>query len=145
MKPVFIDTSAFYALADGDDYHHVQAVESLDDLLDRQELVSSDYVLVETRSLLQRRLGTNAADTFWSSLRTGLVSLMGVEGEDLDRAWRIRADWPAAGFSLVDLCSFAMIERLGIATAFAFDRHFRIIRLGERRRQALQVIPGPTG
>jgi hypothetical protein len=34
------------------------------------------------------------------------------------------------------------LERLEIGRAFAFDTHFRIIRLGPRREQALTVVPG---
>jgi len=44
-------------------------------------------------------------------------------------------------FSMVDCTSFAVIERLGIRRAFAFDVHFRVFRLGPWRRQALEIIP----
>ena len=33
------------------------------------------------------------------------------------------------------------IERLDIRRAFAFDKHFRIIRFGWRRQRALEIVP----
>ena len=78
---------------------------------------------------------------FWQAMETGVVTILGVISEDLWRGRAIAVDWPDQDFSIVDCTSFALIERLDIEHAFAFDRHFRAIRLGARRRRALTLLP----
>jgi predicted nucleic acid-binding protein len=66
---------------------------------------------------------------------------MGVTAEDFQRGRAIAQHWPDQAFSIVDCTSFALIERLDIRRAFAFDRHFRVVRLGGRRPRALEIVP----
>lgn len=143
---LFVDTSAFYALADSSDAHHAAAksfytthIETLGP--SRVDLVTSDYVFVESFSLLKARLGRKASRTFWEWMRTGIVRLLGVEGIDLDEAWRISEAHPDQDLSLVDVTSFAVIARHGIREAFAFNRHFQWYRFGPDHKQRLTVFP----
>ena len=57
---VFVDTSALYALLDGDDAGHERALRGSERIL-REELLTHSYVVVETVSLVRRRLGPEAA------------------------------------------------------------------------------------
>jgi len=41
------------------------------------------------------------------------------------QAWQVFATYRDKGWSFTDCVSRVVIERLGIATAFAFDVHFR--------------------
>jgi predicted nucleic acid-binding protein len=43
-------------------------------------------------------------------------------------------------FSIVDCSSFAVILRLGLPRAAAFDDDFAVFRFGRGRRQAFEVI-----
>jgi predicted nucleic acid-binding protein len=63
---VFVDTSAWYAAADGSDASHDRAKEVL--TVD-ETLVTTDHVLVETGVLLRHRPGRSAAERFWDRLR----------------------------------------------------------------------------
>src|SRR4030042_3511682 len=66
---IFIDTSAFYALLDRDDENHRRAKSGWTHLLNNKDtLVTSNYVLVETFALLQHRLGMEAVRGFQSDL-----------------------------------------------------------------------------
>ncbi len=57
MKPVFIDTSAFFALLDADDAGHPEVKVAWLKLLETNALlVTSNYILVETFALMQIRL-----------------------------------------------------------------------------------------
>jgi predicted nucleic acid-binding protein len=47
-----------------------------------------------------------------------------VRSRDEDRAWQIITQYSDKDFSLTDAISFAVMERLGIKTAFSLDRHF---------------------
>jgi uncharacterized protein len=122
---VLVDTSALYAVFDRDDANHSAAKDAWTALVrERAELLTTNYVLVETTALLQHRLGIAAVRSFYD-----------------DVAPLIRVDWIteqghrtgaeallAAGrkkLSLVDCVSFQTMRQLGVRTAFCFDGHFR--------------------
>lgn len=55
---VFVDTSAWFALASATDQDHQAARAIYRDLVDRNEvLVTTSYALAETMALIQYRLG----------------------------------------------------------------------------------------
>ena len=122
---VFIDTSAFLAVLDADDQFHQQARSIWERLLTGPEdLLCTNYVLVETVALAQRRLGLEAVraleeDVFplirvvWldeSHHRAGMAALLTAGRRDL---------------SFVDCVSFLVMRGAGVKTAFAFDEDFR--------------------
>lgn len=78
---------------------------------------------------------------FWDALAIDVFTVVGVTAQDFRRGHEIAQEWSDQSFSIVDCTSFAIIERLAIDRALAFDAHFRIIRLGPRRNRALQIIP----
>lgn len=141
MTKVFVDTSAFYALADGGDRHHRGAVSALQASAGTERVMTSDHVLVESWLLICSRLGRDAAMRFWDGISIGILTVVGVTAEDFRRGREIAREWSDQTFSIVDCTSFALIERLDIRRAFAFDRHFRVIRFGWRRRRALELLP----
>ena len=141
MPRVFVDTGAFYAMADRSDAHHAEASQTFRERLANDELVTSDHVLVETWFLISSHLHRVAAMQFWQAMQTGIVTLLGVTAHDLWRGRAIAVDWPDQDFSIVDCTSFALIERLNIEQAFAFDGHFRTIRFGAAKKRALRILP----
>ena len=65
MKTVFADTSALYAVLDRDDENHAEAVRRLSEISSAHAtLLTSNYVVVETCALVQRRIGQAALRTF---------------------------------------------------------------------------------
>ncbi|MCL4475843.1 MAG: PIN domain-containing protein [Nitrospirae bacterium] len=61
----FIDTSAFYAVLDRDDDNHQKARRLWNDVFsDDNTIVTSNYVLVESFTLIQQRLGLEAVRAF---------------------------------------------------------------------------------
>lgn len=124
MDAVFVDTSAFYALLVADDRKHAAAVAALERLRVREaELVTSPFVLQETISLLQARIGMPAVRAFVTRIVTGL-RIEWVD-EDLFRGALtalLAAD--SRSISLTDWTSFEIMRRSGIREAFAFDEDF---------------------
>ncbi len=121
---VFVDISALFAVLDADDQNHERARQSWVDLVTQEvDLVCTNYVLVETFALVQRRLGLDAVRV----LREDIVPVLRVEWVD-ERGHHagVTALLIAARrqLSLVDCASFDTMRRLGIKAAFTFDRHF---------------------
>ena len=124
-EQIFADTSGFLALMDKDDTHHSAAVREWRSLAENQcVLWTSDYVRLESCSLIQRRLGAAALVDFHDSIL--VVASIAAVGEDgFERAF---AQWRVAQLrhlSLVDITSFDCMRRRKIARAFTFDRHFQ--------------------
>jgi predicted nucleic acid-binding protein len=62
---VFVDTSALLAMLDRREQNHATAKAAFEDLISRDEdLVCTNYVLVETFALVQSRLGMEAVRVF---------------------------------------------------------------------------------
>jgi uncharacterized protein len=142
VNDLFVDTSGFYALANLADNHHAEAVAAFRSAAGHHVLQTSDHVIVETWCLLRARLGRAAAMRFWDGFDGGVVKIVGVTAADFQRGREIAQEWSDQAFSIVDCTSFALIERLDIRRAFAFDKHFRIVRFGWRRHRALEIVPG---
>jgi predicted nucleic acid-binding protein len=67
-EPVFVDTSALYALLDRDDRRHADAAAIWRRLAEEaRPLTTHSYVLVEAFALVQRRLGPAAVRALQSS------------------------------------------------------------------------------
>jgi predicted nucleic acid-binding protein len=97
-------------------------------------------VLVETWLLLQRRLGEEAADRFWAAVRAGAATVEHVTAADLDASWAMGERFPDQSFSIVDRSSFAVMERLGVHRAIAFDNDFAVYRFGPRLEHAFELL-----
>jgi predicted nucleic acid-binding protein len=141
VPDLLVDTSGFYAVADRSDAHHEEAREVFEARGAKGELVTTDHIVVETWMLLRARLSRAAAMRYWDAILAGAVTVLGVAGVELAGAHRIGAGWPDQDFSLVDLTSFATMERRGILEVLAFGDHFRIYRFGAGRRRAFRVLP----
>jgi predicted nucleic acid-binding protein len=138
---IFVDTSAFYALADTSDTYHESAKAYYSAALKEQRFFTSSFVLVETWLLIRNRLGYHVAQRFFETIRRGIVTLVDVSVPDLDRAWAILNEYADQEFSIVDAVSFTVMERLGISTAFVFDAHFRAYRFGKQREAGIAIVP----
>lgn len=121
---VFADTSALFALLVHDDGMHVHARASFGHFVeDNTLLLTSSYVLLETITLLQRRVSLEAVWDF----NCKIMPIMDVVWAD--ERWHARAlqrlhTERSRSVSLTDCLSFEIMEARGITTAFAFDAHF---------------------
>ena len=121
---IFVDTSALYAVLDADDLNHDRAARQLDDLLARQEdLVCTNYILVETVSLLQRRLGLKAVGDLQNTMMRALRTIWVDESTHVAGA-NLLLVANRRQLSLVDCVSFSVMHRLEVTSAFTFDQHF---------------------
>ncbi len=134
---LFVDTSIWYAAADAGDRGNAPA---RDVLSSGESLVATDHVLVETWLLARRRLGRHAADALWEGLRAGIANIEAVTLADLEVARGIREEYPDQDFSIVDLTSFTVMQRLGLQRVATFDSDFAVYRYGPKRGRAFTVV-----
>ena len=130
---IFVDTSALLALVDVSDEFHSQAFSTWEQLLASDDtLVTNNYVIVESISLAQRRVGMDAVRIIKQDITPYLdVDWMdeGTHSSALDHVLSANR----RSLSLVDRSSFDTMRRLEIEPVFSFDPHFR--------EQGFSVIP----
>ena len=133
----FVDTSALLTLLDADQPHHVEAAGTWRDLLERDEpLVATNYVLVETYALVQRRLAMGAV----RALTDEFVPLLTIDWiDDVTHGAAVAALLTTGRrqLSLVDCASFLVMRRRGLTRAFAFDADFE--------EQGFETVPSLAG
>ena len=133
---LFVDTSALLAIIDADQSRHDEVARVWHELLDGERtLFTSNYVMVETFALVQRRLGVAAVREFTDVLVPTLQPLWVDEGVHATAV----ASLLAAGrrrLSLVDCTSFELMRRNGLDEVLALDRDFL--------DQGFGVLPGSS-
>jgi len=121
---IFVDTGAFFAAFVPSDPDHVAAYGWV--MENRQPLVTSDYILDELLTLLKARGEFQRALDLGGKLLSGETArLEWVTPADVQAAWQIFSTFRDKGWSFTDCVSLAMMRRLHISVAFAFDVHFR--------------------
>lgn len=121
---IFVDTGAWYAAIVPTDPKHNLAAAFL--AANREPLLTTDYVVDETLTLLRARGERQRALSLGEQFFAGsLAEIYRLTAEDMRRAWEVFRGYDDKDWSFTDCASKAIIEHLGIATAFAFDKHFR--------------------
>jgi len=123
---VFVDTGAWVAIADKSDQYAGEGSELYRNLiLKREQLITTDLVLVETYNLLSKTIGSKATINFSNKLKSiPFLKIASVTLSDWEKALKILEKYSDKYFSFTDCTSFALMDRLKIRTAFSFDAHF---------------------
>jgi uncharacterized protein len=121
---VFVDTSAFFAVLDADDANHDAARTAWNRLLaEREDLHTTNYVIVEISALLQSRLGLEALREFATDVLP-IVDVHVVDEGQHHSAFHALLVASRRRLSLVDCASFECMRRAGLDRVFCFDPHF---------------------
>lgn len=122
---IFIDTSGFIAVLDKDNAGHAEAVKTWMNILTSEEdLVTTNYVLVETCALVQNRLGMTAVKVFQEDI-VPVVRIEWIDKAIHHAALGIMLTAGRKKLSLVDCVSFETMRLFGLTTAFTLDKHFK--------------------
>lgn len=138
MKALFVDTGGWMASADAADPATLMARAARDRALERgQLLLTTDYVIDETLTLVRMRLGLAAAEVWWAQVQTSS---------------RLRTEWIGAlraekarhlffrhrdkDFSFTDCTSFIVMDELRLRQVLTTDVHFG--------QAGFDVVPGPV-
>ncbi|HEY88293.1 MAG TPA: PIN domain-containing protein [Thermoflexia bacterium] len=88
-------------------------------------LITTDYVLDETLTVLLYHSGRDAALTFGETVqRSRNTKLIHINAAAWDSAWQWFKKYTDKVWAFTDCTSFATMERLELVQAFAFDHHF---------------------
>jgi uncharacterized protein len=122
METVMIDTSAVYALLDRSDKMHDKAKECLLDIArNKSKIMLTNFIVAECHALISSRLNHKMARDWIKNLCWPVER---VSEEDENRAVQIIMAYEDKTYSYTDATTFAVMERIGLGTALAFDHHF---------------------
>jgi uncharacterized protein len=136
MKQVFVDTSAFAALADKNDDNHAKAVD-FNKTISGIRLVTTNYVLDELYTLLLLHAGYSKTVQFKHRLdflitRKALV-VVWISEAIATQTWQIFEQFNTdKQWSFTDCTSYVVMKAQGITEVFTFDHHF--LQMGFIRR-----------
>ena len=124
MKPVFVDTSGFVALASKRDKNHGSARRFFRSIArSRRPLITSTDVADEVVTLVRMRVGHGTAVEVGDAIfESRWCRLLEIDGALRERAWTLFKRFDDQAFSLTDCTSFAVMRSLDIEDAFTFDR-----------------------
>jgi predicted nucleic acid-binding protein len=126
MKGLFVDTSGWVGCADAGDPAHRDASDARDRwLAESGVLVTTDYIVDETLTILRIRLGLDAAEAWWQQVDG--TSRLRWEYITLARADKARALFfrhRDKEYSFTDCSSFVVMNELKLREALTTDRHF---------------------
>jgi len=124
---ILIDTSGFLAAADSRDAAHSEMLAAFG-RLGRGTFgaaVTTSYVLVESLTLIRRRLGLEKAQAFERVTRdTAGIRIVWVDAELHQAAAGMMFSHPDKDWSIVDCSCFVTMGQLGIRQALTLDRDF---------------------
>jgi len=123
---LFVDTGAWYALADRSDQHHNEAVEIYPKLLSSYHpLKTTNLIIAETYILIRRSIGYQPAIFFLENIAAS-PRVVKIYSDSIleETAESILGQYQDQDFSYTDAVSFAVMKQYGITEAFSFDKHF---------------------
>jgi predicted nucleic acid-binding protein len=135
MKRLFVDTAGWMACGDASDKAHGETCAARDAALEQGiVLVTTDYIVDETLTLIRKRIGLAAAEEWWRQIESSA---------------RLRWEWIGAAraekarglffrlrdkeYSFTDCTSFVVMRELKIGQVLTTDHHFR--------QMGFQVLP----
>jgi predicted nucleic acid-binding protein len=127
MKALFVDTGGWMACADAADRACLTARAARDRALERgQLLVTTDYVIDETLTLVRMRLGLAAAEVWWAQVQaSSRLRTEWIGAPRADKARHLFFRHRDKDFSFTDCTSFIVMQELKLRQVLTTDVHFR--------------------
>jgi len=127
MKWMFVDTAGWVASVDSADPHHVAVSLARDRWMESGGgLLTTDYIVDETLTLLRMRIGLGVAEAWWNRIESSdRVRIELADPMRLERARALFFRYRDKDFSFTDCVSFIVMRELRIPSALTLDAHFR--------------------
>jgi predicted nucleic acid-binding protein len=123
----FVDTSGYFSLVNRNDHLHAVAKSIAAKLAkDATRLVTTDYVIDETVTLLQsRNLGYVARPWLDQLFSNDSIEIVWMNAERFEEVRRFFTKHADKEWSFTDCFSFCVMRERQISQALASDQHFR--------------------
>jgi hypothetical protein len=127
MNAVFVDTGGWMACADRADPAHAACISARDAALETGRiLITTDFVVDETLTLIRFRLGLAAAHAWWQQIDgSARLRWERVESDRFERARHLFLQYRDKDLSFTDCTSFTVMRELKVTTVITTDSHFR--------------------
>lgn len=137
MKALLVDTAGWMACADSADPAHLRSCAARDSALEAgQPLVTTDFVVDETLTLIRLRLGLDAAHAWWQQIDgSPRLRWERIDSDRFETARNLFFQYRNKDFSFTDCTSFVIMRELRLTHALTTDRHFR--------QMGFETLPGP--
>jgi len=121
---IFVDTSAWFASVVPSDTDHQTASRWVTQ--NTQPLLTTDYIVDETLTLLRSRSETLRAINLGGAFFSGtLATLYYLTEDDIQQTWQVFRQFSDKDWSFTDCTSRVVMSKLSLTDAFTFDHHFR--------------------
>ena len=136
MRALFVDTAGWVAGADGSDPAHDACRTARDKALRAGlMLVTTDYVVDESLTLMRLRLGVSAAEAWWQQVDgSQRVRWERLDPDRFERAVELFFRHRDKGYSFTDCTSFTVMKELKLRAALTTDKHFK--------QMGFEIVPG---
>lgn len=126
MNAVFVDTGGWMSCADRADPAHVACAAARDATLEAGRiLITTDFVVDETLTLIRFRLGLAAANAWWQQIDgSARLRWERVENDRFERARNLFFQSRDKDLSFTDCTSIVVMRELKLTTVITTDRHF---------------------
>src|SRR5574341_224660 len=126
---LFVDTSAFLALANEKDKNNIAAMLFLEEIKNGKagirKIITSDYIIDETLTRIRYSVGHREAVEWGKDiLESNVVEMLDVDKEIFELAWKLFETYDDKKLSFTDCTSFAIMKKKGIEKVFSFDGDF---------------------
>jgi len=126
MNLLFVDTAGWMSMADKSDHRHLDSIRIRDEWLGQGGiLITTNYIVDETLTLIRIRLGVEAAEKWWEQVSdSSRLQVEWISAEIAEKAlgWFFR--WRDQSFSFTDCTSFVVMRELRLKRALTGDKHF---------------------
>jgi len=121
---VFVDTGVWFALLVSKDPNHQRTTGWFDSI--SEQVITSDYVVDETLTLLLMRGERSKAIEFGNLVIVGSLAILHKVSEDqFIRSWILFQKLSNAGLSFTDCTSHIVANDLSVRSIASFDHHFQ--------------------
>ena len=139
MRLLFVDTAGWMSCADEADPAHARVVAERDAWIEQSGvLVTTDYVVDETLTLIRTRLSLRAAEAWWEQVAgSRRLRWEWVLPERAEKARSLFFRFRDKDYSFTDCTSFVVMKELRVRQVLTTDNHFA--------QMGFHTIPGTTG